>query len=223
MAEAKSDIAGSVLPMTKQQAVLMLESAYLWMDMGKYDNARELLSGAAALMPRSEVPQLAIGTMEFNQAKYDKALQAFRGAQRLAPRSALPRAHCGEALIQLNKGAEALKELVAGAEAEPGSDGAKFAVTLMVFLGNREFSAGRFDKAQQALQAAVKHGPDFALGHAYLGQVLYALGKDEEAKASLKKAKALEPSGDGARVADLTLDLMAKGQPVGPAKKLAKK
>ncbi len=131
MAEQKSDIAGSLVPLTKQQAMLMLEAGYLWMDMGKPDTAKELLSAAALLMPKSEVPQLALGTLEFNQLKFDKALQAFRVAQKLNPRSSLPRAHCGEALLFMGKVNEAMKELKAAIELEPKSDGAKFAQSLI--------------------------------------------------------------------------------------------
>ncbi|MFZ5441669.1 MAG: tetratricopeptide repeat protein [Myxococcota bacterium] len=131
MTEAKSDIAGSLVPMTKQQAMLMLEAAYLWMDLGKFDNARELLNGATVLMPKSEVPQLALGTLEFNQQHFEKALPIFRRAQQLAPRASLPRAHVGETLLFMGKVNEAMKELKAALELEPGSDGAKFAEALI--------------------------------------------------------------------------------------------
>lgn len=131
MTEAKSEIAGSLVSMSKQQAKLMLEAGYLWMDLGKFDNARELLAGAAQLMPKSEVPQMALGTLEFNQGNHEKALQVFRRAQQLAPRASLPRAHCGETLLFLGKVNEAMKELKAALELEPGSDGASFAQALI--------------------------------------------------------------------------------------------
>ncbi|MGV3621076.1 MAG: tetratricopeptide repeat protein [Archangium sp.] len=131
MTEAKSDIAGSLVPMSKQQAMLMLEAAYLWMDLGKFDNARELLGGASVLMPKSEVPQIALGTLEFNQGNHDKALQVFRRAQQLAPKASLPRAHCGETLLFMGKVNEAMKELKSALDLEPGSDGAKFAEALI--------------------------------------------------------------------------------------------
>jgi len=131
MAEAKSEISGSLVPTTKLQAMLMLEAGYLWMDLGKVDNARELLTGAAVLMPKSEVPQIALGTLEFNQGHHDKALQVFRRAQQLAPKSPLPRAHCGEALLFLGKANEAMKELKAAIDLDPESDGAKFAQSLI--------------------------------------------------------------------------------------------
>lgn len=131
MPEAKSDIAGSLVPVSKQQAMVMLEAGYLWMDMGKYDKARDVLQGAAALMPKSEVPQLALGTLEFVQGHHEKALQAYRAAQRLAPKSALPRAHAGEALLFMGKVNEAVKELKAAMDVEPDGDGAQLAKALM--------------------------------------------------------------------------------------------
>ncbi len=129
--EVKSDIAGSLVPMTKSQATLMLEAAYLWMDLGKFDNARELLTGATLLMPKSEVPQNVLGTLEFNQGRFDKALPVFRRAQQLAPRASLPRAHVGETLLFMGKVNEAMKELKAALDLEPDSDGARFAEALI--------------------------------------------------------------------------------------------
>jgi hypothetical protein len=78
MEAAASDISGSLVPMAKQQAMILLEAGYLWMDMGKHDNAKDVLSGAAALMPKSELPQIALGTLELVQGRNEKALQAFR-------------------------------------------------------------------------------------------------------------------------------------------------
>lgn len=129
--EAKSDIAGSLVPMNRDQAKLMLEAAYLWMDLGKFDHARELLAGATLLMPKSEVPQLVLGTLEFNQGHFDKALPVFRRAQQLAPKSSLPRAHLGETLLFMGKVNEAMKELKAALDLEPESDGARFAEALI--------------------------------------------------------------------------------------------
>jgi predicted Zn-dependent protease len=127
----ESEINGSLVPMRKLHAQLMLEAGYLWMDMGKYDHARDVLIGAASLMPKSEVPQLAIGTLEFVQGRHEKALQAYRAAQRLAPKSGLPRAHCGEALLFMGKVNEAMKELKAAKDVEPEGDGARLAQALI--------------------------------------------------------------------------------------------
>jgi tetratricopeptide (TPR) repeat protein len=130
MAET-TEISGSLVPLAKREASILLETGYIWLDMGKFDKAKEVFVGAAALMPKSEVPHLALGTLEFSQGHHDKALQAFRAAQRLAPQSSLPRAHCGEALLFMGKVPEALKELKAAMDLEPDSDGARLAQSLL--------------------------------------------------------------------------------------------
>jgi tetratricopeptide (TPR) repeat protein len=131
MAESSSEIAGSLVPVARQQAMILLEAGYIWLDMGRFDKAKDIFSGAAALMPKSEVPQLALGALEFAQGRHDKALQAYRAAQRLAPQSPLPRAHAGEALLFMGKVPEAMKELKAAMELEPESDGARLAQALI--------------------------------------------------------------------------------------------
>ncbi|MDY7225542.1 tetratricopeptide repeat protein [Hyalangium rubrum] len=128
---AESEITGSIVPVARQQAMILLETGYIWLDMGKFDKAKEVFSGAAILMPKSEVPQLALGALEFSQGRHDKALQAYRAAQRLAPEASLPRAHAGEALLFMGKVPEAVKELKAAMDIEPDSDGARLAQALM--------------------------------------------------------------------------------------------
>ncbi len=131
MSEQASEIANSLVPMHQQQARILLEAGYIWMDMGQYEKAKEVFTGVAALMPKSEVPQIALGTLEFAQGRHDKALQAYRAAQRLAPKSGLPRAHAGEALLFMGKVNEAVKELKAAVDVDPEGDGAKLAKALM--------------------------------------------------------------------------------------------
>jgi cytochrome c-type biogenesis protein CcmH/NrfG len=59
-------------------------------------------------MPKSEAPQLGLGTVELAQGHAEKALQAYRSAQRINPSSGLPRAHAGEALLFMGKVNEAM-------------------------------------------------------------------------------------------------------------------
>jgi predicted Zn-dependent protease len=124
------EIQNSLVPLGKHQAMVLLEVGYLWMDMGKYDKARTVFNGVSALMPKSEVPHLALGTLEFAQGKHDKALQTYRTAQRLAPKSGLPRAYAAEALLFMGKTQEALKEIRAAMDVEPSGDGARLAQAL---------------------------------------------------------------------------------------------
>ena len=124
------EIAGLV-PVSRDEVVILLEAGYVLMDMGRYDDARDVFSGAITLLPKSEVPHLAFGTLEFALGRHEKALQAYRKAQALAPKSALPRAHAGEALLFLHKAAEAKRELKAAIDVEPDGDGARLAQALL--------------------------------------------------------------------------------------------
>ncbi len=124
------EIAGLVSA-PRDEGVMLLEAGWLLMDLGRFDEARDVFSGAAALLPKSEVPHLAMGTLEFAQGRHDKALQAYRKAQAINPKSGLPRAHAGEALLFLGKVKEAEKELNAAIEIEPKGDGAKLAKALL--------------------------------------------------------------------------------------------
>ena len=126
-----SDALTGLVPVPRQQAVLMLESAYVLMQMGRAEQARQVLEGAAALLPKSEVPHLLLGTLEWSQGRTSKALQEYRKAQGLAPKSALPRAHVGEALLMLGKAKEAERELKAALAMEPDGDGARLAQALL--------------------------------------------------------------------------------------------
>lgn len=162
---AESEINGSLVPMQKVQAVLMLEAGHLYMDMGKFDVAREVLMGCTTLMPKSEVPQLALGTLEFVQGKHEKALQAYRQAQRLAPKSGLPHAHVGEALLFMGKLNEGIKELKSSMQIEPDGDGAKLAMGLgnlvgglLVNLGKGEPVSPELSKLNNALKKVKESG-----------------------------------------------------------------
>jgi tetratricopeptide (TPR) repeat protein len=127
----ETEIHGSLVPVRRSQAKVLLEASYLWMDMGQFQKAKEVLMGAQALLPKSEIPYIAMGTLEFVQGRHDKALQAYRAAQKLAPHSGLPRAHAGEALLFMGKVPEAIKELQWAIDAEPEGDGAKLARALL--------------------------------------------------------------------------------------------
>jgi tetratricopeptide (TPR) repeat protein len=120
-----------LVQVSKQEVVVLLESGYVLMDMGKWDEAREVFAGAAALLPKSEVPHLALGTLEFAQGRHDKALQEYRKAQQINPKSGLPRAHAGEALLFMGKVNEASRELKAAIDVEPDGDGARLAQALL--------------------------------------------------------------------------------------------
>ena len=127
----ENEIENSLVPVKRQTARIILEAGYLLLDMGQMEEAREVFAGASALMPKSEIPQLGIGSFQLAKGDFAKALQSYRTAQRLAPGSSLPRAHAGEALLFLRKDEEALKELRKAVEMDGEGDGGRFAQALL--------------------------------------------------------------------------------------------
>lgn len=215
---APSEIAGSLVPVNKQQAMLLLESIYLWMDLGQFDHARELAQGAAALMPKTKQVQFALGTIEFNQQKYDKALQAFRAAQRLDAKSALARAHCAEALIQLGKSQEALKELQAARELEDDGGVREFSFRLALFAGIADVEralkeadakkrAEKFEAANKAYQLAATFEPDACEPRVRRGEVLVLTGQFAAGIGELEAAAKLNPNDDERSLIDRLLEI----------------
>lgn len=120
-----------IVPVSKQEAMILIEAGYQLMNMHRFDHAREVFTGVAALLPRSEVPHFALGSLEFALGHDDKALQEYRKAQRLAPESGVARAYAGEALLFMGKVAEAVKELKAAIDLDPDGDGARLARALL--------------------------------------------------------------------------------------------
>jgi Flp pilus assembly protein TadD len=120
-----------LVEVSRDEATLIMEAGYIYMDMGNFKTAHAIFNGAVALFPKSEVPHLALGTLEFAQGHHEKALQSYRAAQRVAPKAALPRAHCGEALLFMGKVTEAEKELKAALDLDPKGDGGQLAKALL--------------------------------------------------------------------------------------------
>lgn len=232
MGEAKSEVAGSLVAVTKQQAMLLLEAGYLWMDLGDDESAREVFHGAMGLMPKSEVPQIALGTLELNRGTLDKALQAFRAAQRLAPKAALPRAHAGEALLHMGKLAEAKKELAAAIELADGAD-LDFAqstldgcVDVLVAAAYAVANRGDVKKARELLATAAKEDAESIGPMLGLGDVEASQGNLAAAKGHFQRASELAPKDPvpKVRMAALALDSGEKADALKlaqEAKKLA--
>lgn len=92
----------------KEQAQVMLETGYMYMEMGDFKAAEEVFLGCAALLPRSEVPQLGLGHLFVSQERWNDAESAYNKALELRPESAEVHAFLGEAYLLQGKGDQAV-------------------------------------------------------------------------------------------------------------------
>jgi tetratricopeptide (TPR) repeat protein len=125
----------------QQEVALILEAGYLLMELGKWKEAQDVFSGAAALVPHSDVPHMALGNLYFAQGKFQQALKCHKEALAVVPESALARAHVGEALLFMKKYDEGKVELEKAISHDPQGMAAEFARALL-----DAHEAGCFDR-----------------------------------------------------------------------------
>jgi tetratricopeptide (TPR) repeat protein len=125
-------MAWTVNPSNEELAFLM-EAGFLYRDLQKHQEACEVFKGVRAMLPNSDVPEVALGIVAFGQGHFDAAGRHYRRALELNPRSAWAYAHLGElALFQTNK-AEAREYLKTAIELDPRGDYGKLARSLLEF------------------------------------------------------------------------------------------
>jgi tetratricopeptide (TPR) repeat protein len=90
---------------------VILESGFVLREAGRLDDADAVFRGALELLPDSDVPRVALGTVELQRGRFERALEACDEALRLRPESLYARVHRAEALLFQRRREEAEAEL----------------------------------------------------------------------------------------------------------------
>ena len=112
-----------VQPAEEELRVIM-EAGFVLREAGKFDAAEAVFRGMMELLPQSEVPRVALGTVELQRGRFAEALAACEEALRLRPDSLYAHVHHAEALLFQQRRAEAeaeLQEVIATDPASPHS------------------------------------------------------------------------------------------------------
>jgi tetratricopeptide (TPR) repeat protein len=118
---------------SKDEVAFLMEAGFLLRDLRRHEEARDVFRGVCALLPKSELPEVALGTVAFQQGDFKAAERHYRRALELNPRSAWAYAHIGEvALFEMNKG-RARIDLKTAIELDPRGDHGKLARALLEF------------------------------------------------------------------------------------------
>jgi tetratricopeptide (TPR) repeat protein len=89
---------------SKEETALLMEAGLVYRDAEKFDEAREIFRGVRALFPKSEVPEVALGTVSFQARDFDGAVAHYQEALKMNSQSAYAYAHLGEAeLFRMDK------------------------------------------------------------------------------------------------------------------------
>jgi predicted Zn-dependent protease len=110
---------------------VILETGFALRDARRLDEAAGIFSGVVALLPESDVPRVALGTVELERGKFAEAESACEEALRHNPGSLYARVHRAEALLFQRRRSEAESELNAIIVADPESPHSRTARALL--------------------------------------------------------------------------------------------
>jgi Flp pilus assembly protein TadD len=110
---------------------VIMEAGFVLREAGKFDEAEAIFRGVIELVPQSDVPHVALGTVELQRGRFAEALSACGDALRLQPESLYARVHHAEALLFQQRRAEAEAELQEIIATDPQSPHSRTARALL--------------------------------------------------------------------------------------------
>jgi tetratricopeptide (TPR) repeat protein len=110
---------------------VILESGFVLREAGRLDDADAVFRGALELLPDSDVPRVALGTVELQRGRFAEAQALCEEALRVRPESLYARVHRAESLLFQKRREEAEEELREVTAAEPDSPHARTARALL--------------------------------------------------------------------------------------------
>jgi len=115
---------------SKEEIALLMEAGLIYRDAEKFEEARAIFQGLRALSPKSEVPEVALGTVSFQARDFDGAVAHYQEALKLNPRSAYAYAHLGEVELFRKDKKTARSYLKKALELDPKGEFGKLARSL---------------------------------------------------------------------------------------------
>ncbi len=111
-------MAWNVTP-SREEIAFLLEAGLIYRDSGRFTEARDVLAGLRALLPRNDGVAVVLGTISFQQGDFDGALRHYTQALEFNPRSAYAYAHLGELEIFRNHKVQAEAHLKQAIKLDP--------------------------------------------------------------------------------------------------------
>ena len=108
-----------------------MEAGFVLREANRLDDAEALFRGVSELIPDSDVPRVALGTVELQRGRFAEAQAACEEALRARPASLYARVHRAEALLFQRRREEAEEDLRAVLAADPDSPHSRTARALL--------------------------------------------------------------------------------------------
>ena len=117
-----------------EQIAFLMEAGLIYRDAKRFREAEEVFAAVRALAPKSEVGEVALGTVRFAEGKLQQAIRHYRIALKLNERSAFAHAHLGEAYAFANDAASARRHIEAAIRLEPKGASSEHARSVAAYL-----------------------------------------------------------------------------------------
>jgi tetratricopeptide (TPR) repeat protein len=118
----------------QEQIAFLVEAGLIYRDAKRFREAEQVFAGVRALAPKSEVGEVALGTVRFAEGKLDQAIRHYRTALKVNERSAFAHAHLGEAYVFANDAASARRHLQTAIELDARGEAGEHARSLLAYL-----------------------------------------------------------------------------------------
>ncbi len=110
---------------------LMMEAGYVYLGMQRFKESRQIFEGVSVLSPDSEIPVIAVGSVDFCEGKFANAIKQYKKALKVNKESIYALAYMGEALLFMGKDKEGMKTLQEVSAKDKNGKAGDFARALM--------------------------------------------------------------------------------------------
>jgi tetratricopeptide (TPR) repeat protein len=116
---------------SREELAFLLEAGVIYRDGKNFSAARDIFGGVSALMPSHEIPEILLGTVDFQEGKFSEARKHYQKALDSNPRSALAHAYLGEAWLFDKDKEKANAHFKSALSLDPTGESGKMARRLM--------------------------------------------------------------------------------------------
>ena len=116
---------------SSEELAFLLEAGIIYREANNFQAARDVFQGVKSLVPRHELPEILLGTVDFHEGNFEGAEAHYRKALELNARSAYAYAHLGEACLFKKDKETARTHLKTAVSLDPLGEFGKLARRLM--------------------------------------------------------------------------------------------